>query len=454
MEEKNKIEAAVSWYGEHFTLYQGLASYVESIVRVALKEKNIIFHTITSRPKGLAEYKDKASKAKYKDPKNEIMDMAGIRVITYLDSDAKKAAEIIKSLFQYFPEHSKDKSEELGTDKVGYRSIHCVCSLGDNQCQADREPFKGLYFEIQVRTILQHAWAEFEHDRNYKFKEDAVLPDHIKRRLKLVAGDLELLDWTFELIASSISEYVDTIHKKTSEGNLLLKITTVSLNIFLRQKFNYLAKLGFQLTISNDSEIISELSIMGINKLKELDEIIPKDYEAKSLEFKCFENVVGNLRNIMIIYNAKEYFEKAWREAWYDLTPECITLLREYGVKIEDYIEKCHLDVVPSTAEEPEYAENEPEYEPDYEEPPYEEPEYDVDCEEEPPDMEPPEEEPPDCALEEYEPPEEEPPYEEPPEVEPDYEQEEEEPPEEEPPDIEPEDDEPQENEEPDNYEP
>ena len=40
--------------------------------------------------------------------------------------------------------------------------------------------FSGIPFEIQVRTILQHAWAEFAHDRNYKFR--GVLPDVIARR--------------------------------------------------------------------------------------------------------------------------------------------------------------------------------------------------------------------------------------------------------------------------------
>jgi len=118
MESKSKIEEAVEWYTTNLTIYQKLSVQVESILKEILKQENINYHSVTSRAKGLSEYKDKASKEKYKDPKNEIMDMTGIRVITYLDSDAQKVSKIIKSSFKIFPEHSMDKAEQLGTDKV------------------------------------------------------------------------------------------------------------------------------------------------------------------------------------------------------------------------------------------------------------------------------------------------------------------------------------------------
>jgi len=93
------------------------------------------------------------------------MDMAGIRVITYLDSDARKAAEIIKQLFEIVPGQSVDKAQELGTDRGGYRSIYVVGRLGqDRLALPENKKFENFCFEIQIRTILQHAWAEFEHD--------------------------------------------------------------------------------------------------------------------------------------------------------------------------------------------------------------------------------------------------------------------------------------------------
>jgi len=221
-------------------------------------------------------------------------DMAGIRIITYLDSEAKKINDVIRSSFLIQPEHSIDKTEELGIDRVGYRSIHCICTFPEDKCQLDEyKKFSGHCFEIQIRTILQHAWAEFEHDRNYKFKGEGVLPQELKRRLAIIAGNLELMDWTFEQLAISINGYVNDIHKKTGEGDLSSRITSASLNVYLRGKLDELVKHGLTPILYNDDIVINELSIMGISTLKQLDDFIPSDFNEQAIEFNCIENYTG-----------------------------------------------------------------------------------------------------------------------------------------------------------------
>ena len=46
--------------------------------------------------------------------------------------------------------------------------------------------------EIQIRTVMQHAWAEIEHDLGYKSKED--IPDKYRRQFSILAGLIELAD--------------------------------------------------------------------------------------------------------------------------------------------------------------------------------------------------------------------------------------------------------------------
>jgi putative GTP pyrophosphokinase len=390
---KSKIEEAVEWYNANFPLYEALASRVESIVREILKQKKVNYHSITFRAKAIEKYKEKASKEKYKDPRSEIMDMAGVRIITYIDSDAKKVEEIVRSLFEIIPEHSIDKAQELGTDRVGYRSIHCVCTLGkDRLALPENKDFAGCCFEIQIRTILQHAWAEFEHDRNYKFK--GVLPDTLKRRLAIVAGNLELVDWTFQSIADSIDEYTFEVHKKTAKGDLCTRITSASLKVYLGKKFEGLVNKGLLPMLFNDSKIVGELSTVGITTLEQLDKAIPEDFVEVSIKCNCLGTYTGALRDIMIIFDAKAYFEQAWQNSWYDLTPESINLLKHYGVPIETYIKTCGLQIEEYSPdfEPPDY--EPPEYEPDFEPPDYEPPDY------EPPDYEPADEEPPDYEPE------------------------------------------------------
>ena len=68
------------------------------------------------------------------------------------------------------------------------------------ESQPAYEPLRGRRAQVQIRTVLQHAWAEFEHDIRYKgtIPEEHV-PD-FDRRFTLAAGLLELADREFSTI--------------------------------------------------------------------------------------------------------------------------------------------------------------------------------------------------------------------------------------------------------------
>ncbi len=79
---------------------------------------------------------------------------------------SQTAAKLLRNSFVVHPERSLDKSEELGDSQVGYRSIHLICEMGKDRVTLPAyKPYKGLLFEIQIRTALQHAWAEIDHNR-------------------------------------------------------------------------------------------------------------------------------------------------------------------------------------------------------------------------------------------------------------------------------------------------
>ncbi len=54
--------------------------------------------------------------------------------------------------------------------------------------------------QVQVRTVLQHAWAEFEHDIRYKGTVPDEHASEFDRRFTLAAGLLELADQEFTAI--------------------------------------------------------------------------------------------------------------------------------------------------------------------------------------------------------------------------------------------------------------
>ena len=291
-------------------------------------------------------YKKKASLEMYRDPSSEIKDMAGIRVITYIDSDAKKVTKIVEETFNIFPEHSSDKTEELGVDRVGYRSIHCVGTLGQDRLKLpENKPFSNMCFEIQVRTILQHAWAEFEHDRNYKFS--GVLPKNMRRRLSTLAGTLEVVDVDFDTLSKEIDSYTLEINTKTESGDLSIPINSTSLREYMTKKFKPLIEKGVEPTLVFDEVIIHELLDMGINTIAELENIIPEDFIEKKSDYivLSYDSLGSVIRDILIIHNDKAYFEKAWKKQWWGLNKSDIDFYKIYGIDFNKYVKQYDFDV-------------------------------------------------------------------------------------------------------------
>jgi putative GTP pyrophosphokinase len=354
MESNPKVKKAVEWYSQNKVIYEALCRRVEQIIQEVLTLEKINYYSVSSRAKSIESYRLKASKGMYKDPRSEIIDMAGVRIITYTDSDAKHVFEIMKSTFELSPTLSFDKTEELGIDKVGYRSLHCIATLGEKRLKLpENRIFRNTRFEIQIRTILQHAWAEFEHDRNYKFK--GLLPRDLRRRLSLIAGNLESIDREFDNLSKEVDAYSTQVEERTSKGDLVIPIDSVSLTAYLNEKFKDLVKDGIiDPDLSWGRSTIAELSAVGVNNLENLDELIPKDFVQKAHSFYLrMQARIGQLANfssiisdILIINNADLYFEKAWNDRWQGIDRESVELFCSYGVDFEKYLSKYHLDVI------------------------------------------------------------------------------------------------------------
>jgi ppGpp synthetase/RelA/SpoT-type nucleotidyltranferase len=134
----------------------------------------------------------------------EVTDLLGLRVITYFEDEVDRVGRLIESHLEVDYTNSVDKRHPEG--RFGYRSLHYVChmppplealALGGTRARPR--------FEIQVRTILEHAWAEIEHDLGYKAKD--AMPARARRRLQRLAGLLELADEEFVNLRDELSRY-------------------------------------------------------------------------------------------------------------------------------------------------------------------------------------------------------------------------------------------------------
>jgi putative GTP pyrophosphokinase len=163
-----------------------------------LSSKGIVPHSITNREKAPEELREKiAREGEVPDALFGIADLAGVRIIAYFPSDVDKIVFLIENEFNIDFKHSKDKRLCSDPAVFGYASVHFVVEFRPEMLKLPEYAlFCKMKCEIQVRTILQHAWAEIEHDIVYK--SPGEIPFRARRRFACLAGLLEIADREFE----------------------------------------------------------------------------------------------------------------------------------------------------------------------------------------------------------------------------------------------------------------
>ncbi len=337
LKENSKVEYQ-KWYNQNHQNYSQLGEKLVSIITELITNANIPCHNISNRTKSLSSYLKKIEYGQYKNPNDEITDLCGVRIITYVESDIEKVVKLINKTIKVDPIKSSDRSSLLGTDKLGYRSYHIVGEFNSSRLRLPEfRLYKEMKFEIQVRTILQHAWAEISHDRSYKFA--GKLPDEFSRRLMVLSGILELADKEFNELASGIDQY----SKDVLSGVSVDSINTTSLKSFFKSKFKRLYKLGLSEIFRNEkheSEILTEMDRFGLKNLSDIDSIIPRGFESNVIKIYDKSNLKssnygGLLRKLMIIKNADLYFTSSWTRNWSLYSKDDEILFRKYKIDLE-----------------------------------------------------------------------------------------------------------------------
>ena len=171
------------------------------------EDSDLKLHSVTMRLKDRASLATKLARPdRTYDDLWDVTDLLGLRVITYFEDGVDRVGELLEARLPIDVHHSVDKRRHHDDGRFGYRSLHYVCRAGP----ADEGLLpRALRFEIQVRTVLEHAWAEIEHDLGYKAVD--TIPASTRRRLNRIAGLLELADQEFVAIRRELSDYAHAL---------------------------------------------------------------------------------------------------------------------------------------------------------------------------------------------------------------------------------------------------
>ncbi len=285
-------------YDEAKPLYEKLENIVYGKLDKAFKEAGIGVMQIAHR---LKERESVAEKIRRKAGKymsiTDMTDIVGFRIICYFSDQVDEAAKIVEELFEIDRDNSIDKRAVLAPTVFGYLSLHYACRVyPEDSFEAQ---ICTLPFEIQIRSVLQHTWAEIEHDLGYK--SAFGVPYHIRREFSRIAGLLEIADESFINIRKDIVLYVEDVRERVQcdradelliDGNTLREFTRHS-TAWLELTNKVISLSGAERIEASPEEFLPQLEHLGFRTLGDLKEA-----------------VTGREEHIlMLIKDALEYFE-------------------------------------------------------------------------------------------------------------------------------------------------
>ncbi len=163
---------------------------------------------VSARAKSPERFIGKARKTledgalKYEHPFEQIQDLVGARIIVFYKQDVEAVSEVIDKYLRRI--ESKDLIPDL-VSQFGYVGRHFILAFPEDVIddEADRSKTP-QFFELQVKTLFQHAWSEAEHDLAYKPSEPLSALQH--RQIAFTAAQAWGADQIFEQLHAELGE--------------------------------------------------------------------------------------------------------------------------------------------------------------------------------------------------------------------------------------------------------
>lgn len=192
-----------------------MTELVSVLLEQEIRKRAIKIHSLRSRVKEFSSFYNKIKIKNYKDPFSRCQDLAGCRVICLFKDQIEPLLAIIRDNFIVVGETKRKHN----ADQFRYAAHHVVISLKKDHPQ--HTSLKGVVCEIQVRTILQDAWAEIEHYVNYKH---IGVDEDLLRKVNALSALFEIADDQFFTIHKGFQEITTTttLVKKQTINPVLL----------------------------------------------------------------------------------------------------------------------------------------------------------------------------------------------------------------------------------------
>jgi len=164
-------------YRKEFDFYEQSCRMVAQILEVNLRSAGVRA-IVTSRAKNPTRLEEKvrqrSGKANYNDVEDiykDIVDLSGVRVALYFPGEREEVGKIVRGLFVLVDEPKEFPTTAQPTYKKrfsGYWATHYRVRIPDTSLNESQKRYSEAKVEVQVASVLMHAWSEVEHDLVYK----------------------------------------------------------------------------------------------------------------------------------------------------------------------------------------------------------------------------------------------------------------------------------------------
>jgi ppGpp synthetase/RelA/SpoT-type nucleotidyltranferase len=228
-EKLSVIDAFVKLYKHEVDFYEEVAAMVAEELDGAIQDAGIRA-IITHRAKKPNRLRGKLVKRdqnrhyqSFRDIKDDIVDLAGVRVALYLPKDRDAVGGIIEKLFapvrapKRFPENRSEG------DGVGYVATHYLVQLRPENLHKKELRYADTNVEIQVASVLMHAWSEVTHDLTYKPIAGPLTEDELR-----MVNDLNDVVQSGEAILNELQEAVEGRTSKELRFDITAALTALA----------------------------------------------------------------------------------------------------------------------------------------------------------------------------------------------------------------------------------
>lgn len=210
--ERKTLQAA---YTEKYPHYHTAISELSNDIQARIDTLDTRV-TVKGRVKSFESYFEKLLKRLEKKRNTgqmePIHDILAFRVVCPFLEDTTRAEEKLRSAYIIHDVERKGENHTIG--EFGYDCTHLVLEIPERIRQLI--PLLDIEtVEVQIRTILQDAWAEVEHELIYK-SHIAPLDTPLRRKLAAINATLTLSDITFQ----EIRDYQRQLHKELYKRRL------------------------------------------------------------------------------------------------------------------------------------------------------------------------------------------------------------------------------------------